>query len=179
MPDNSQLQIPIDFHHLDLVELQSLQDRFAAEHNAACIIIDLDGNCVTRPSNFSEVCQLVGQTQQGREACDRSNLERTARASETDGPIYHMCQCCGFLDGSVPIVIDGRRVGYWLVGQCNALGVDRDDIALHARVIGADVAAVLSAYDKTTPVSVGQFEQILESVVFLIDRLNSDISKPV
>lgn len=172
MPDKSQIQIPIDFFHLDLVELQSLQDRFAAEHNAACIIIDLDGNCVTRPSNFSEVCRLVGQTQQGREACDRSNFERTARASETDGPFYHMCQCCGFLDGSVPIVIDGRRVGYWLVGQCNALGVDRDDIALHARIIGADVAQMLAAYDRMTPITVAHFEAVLESLEDLIGDLD-------
>ncbi len=179
MAENSPAHLPVQFGHLSLAELQSLQDRFAAEHNAACIIIDLDGNCVTRPSNFSEVCQLVSQTQQGREACDRSNLERSQRASETDDPVYHMCQCCGFLDGSVPLIVDGERVGYWLVGQCNALGVERDDIALHARVIGADVDAVLAAYDKMTPISVGRFEQLLESVVLLIDGLNPDASKSI
>ncbi len=172
MPDNSQNNSLVHFGIFDLSELQSLQDRFAAEHNVACIIVDLDGNCVTRPSHFSEVCRLVSQTQKGREACDRSNLERSQRASETEDPVYHMCQCCGFLDGSVPIIVDGKRIGYWLVGQCNALGVDRDDIALHARVIGADVAQMLAAYDRMTPITVAHFEAILDSLQILARELN-------
>jgi ligand-binding sensor protein len=168
MPGHLDNQTITQFAGLDLEKLQQLQDSFASVVGLATVIIDMEGRLVTKPSHFSEVCQLVGQTQQGREACDRSNLERSQRAAETDEPVYHMCQCCGFLDGSVPLIVDGERVGYWLVGQCNALGVDREDIALHAQIIGADIAAMLAAYDRMQPVSVTRFEQILDFLHLLV-----------
>lgn len=159
------------FAGISLDHLQRLQDDFARTTNAACIIIDLDNNSITHPSNFSEVCRLVGRTKKGREACDQSNLERSRRSSETDHPVYHMCQSCGFLDGAVPIVYRGQRIGYWLVGQCNALGVSRDDIALHAEIIGADIGEILAAYDQMPPVTVEYFEAILYSLEDLIHEL--------
>ena len=160
---------------LDLTSLQRLQDNFAAATGVASIIIDTNGRLVTRPSNFSEVCRLVQQTARGREICDLSDHERSQRALASDAPVYHMCQSCGFLDGSAPIMIDGRRVAYWLVGQCNALGVSREDIAVHAQTIGADVDAVLDAYDQMEPISVARFELVLEFLNLLVDQLTSPI----
>lgn len=168
MPGTLNLIADEVFAGIPIGHLQSLQDDFARRFNAAAIIIDLDGSCITNPSNFSEVCRLVGRTEKGKEACYLSNLERSQRSSESNGPVYHMCQSCGFLDGAVPMVYRGRRVGYWLVGQCNALGVSRDDIALHAQIIGADIDQVLAAYDSMPPVSVEYFEDLLDALNELI-----------
>ncbi|MCM2272513.1 MAG: PocR ligand-binding domain-containing protein [candidate division Zixibacteria bacterium] len=162
MPGYHETTTAPSFAGIELEKLQQLQESFAAVTNLATIIIDVEGQTVTRPSNFSEVCRLVQRTEKGKEFCDRSDKERTDRASLTDEPVYHMCQCCGFLDGAVPIAIDNCRIGYWLIGQCNALGVSREDLALHAKIIGADVDAVLAAYDGMEPMSVARYEQILE-----------------
>ncbi len=173
MPGYQETTTANSFAGIELEKLQQLQESLAAVTNLATIIIDIDGRTVTRPSNFSEVCRLVQRTEKGREICDRSDQERTDRASLTDEPVYHMCQCCGFLDGAVPISIDGCRIGYWLIGQCNALGVSREDLALHAKIIGADVDAVLAAYDRMEPMSVARFEQILELLHQTVDLLTS------
>lgn len=173
MPGYTETTTATTFAGIDLEKLQQLQESFAAVTNLATIIIDIKGRTVTRPSNFSEVCRIVHATQKGRDICDRSNQERSDRASMTDEPVYLMCQSCGFLDGSVPIVIDGHRVGYWLIGQCNALGVSREDLALHAKIIGVDVDAVLSAYDTMVPMSVARFEQILDLLNQTVDLMTS------
>jgi ligand-binding sensor protein len=162
----------------NLNSLQRLQDIFAESTRSASIIIDTEGNLVTRPSNFNEVCLIVQQTAKGRKCCDISNHERSARALRSDAPVYHMCHSCGFLDGSVPIIIGSKRLGYWLVGQCNALGVSREDIAVHARTIGADVEAMLKAYDRSQPTSVDHYEQILELLYSLVRELTARIEFP-
>ena len=157
----------------NLDSLQRLQDMLADLTGSSSIIIDTDSRLITRPSNFNEVCLLVQQTAKGRECCEISDQERSSKARSTDSPVYHMCQSCGFLDGSVPIILNGQRLGYWLVGQCNALGVSREDIAVHARTIGADVVATLNAYDRTEPMSVDEFERILELHHTVVNELTS------
>jgi ligand-binding sensor protein len=169
---NTDETIP-SFAGLDIALLQHLQDTLAAATGTASIIVDIDGQAVTQPSNFSEVCKLIARTERGAQICEASNRERTEKALASDLPVYQMCQSCGFLDGSVPIDIDGRRVGHWLVGQCNALGVGREEIALHAHEIGADVNKVLAAFDRMAPMSVARFEHVLEFLHLLVRQIAS------
>jgi two-component system, LytTR family, sensor kinase len=48
---------------IDIGDLQRLQDSFAQANRVASTIIDLDGQLITRFSNYSRVCQLIRQTE--------------------------------------------------------------------------------------------------------------------
>ena len=51
---------------IDIENLQKIQDTFARTFDVGSVIIDLEGDLLTKPSNFSEVCRLIQQTEKGR-----------------------------------------------------------------------------------------------------------------
>jgi ligand-binding sensor protein len=106
---------------IDLDELQKIQDAFATACDVASVIIDLNGNSITRPSNFRDICRLVGQTEEGARRCRESNIKRGEMSRREMKPIYQKCLSCGFVDASAPIIVAGVHVANWLMGQCNAL----------------------------------------------------------
>lgn len=158
---------------IDLDELQKIQDAFATACDVASVIIDLNGNSITRPSNFREICRLVGQTEEGARRCRESNIKRGEMSRREMKPVYQKCLSCGFVDASAPIIVAGIHVANWLMGQCNALGVTREEIKQFAAEIGADQERVLEAFDKTAPVPLEQFERTLNLLWYLARELST------
>lgn len=158
---------------IDLDELQKIQDAFAMACDVASAIIDLEGNFITRPSNFREICCLVGQTEEGARRCRESNIKRGEMSRREMKPVYQKCLSCGFVDASAPIIVAGVHVANWLMGQCNALGVTRDEIKQYAAEIGADQDQALEAFDKTSPVPLEQFERTLNLLWYLARELST------
>ncbi len=146
---------------IDLKSLQSIQDSFAAASGVASIIIDIDGNSLTKPSNFCRVCELVSQTDRGSELCNLSDKTRNEESALRLAPVYHKCASCGFVDASAPILIGEMHVANWLMGQANVHDVDRDAICAFAREIGADIEPILEAFDCMPRISLEQFEKTL------------------
>jgi len=158
---------------IEIEHLQRIQDSFARATGVASIIIDIDGNTITRPSNFNPVCELVGQTEEGRRRCDMSNQRRDQRANSLPNPFYHQCLSCGFVDASAPIKIGDKHVASWLIGQCNVMEVDRDHLKNYAAEIGADTDQMLKAFDDMPHMSLPQFKTVLE----LLFQIASEISQ--
>ncbi len=158
---------------IDLDELQKIQDAFATACDVASVIIDLEGNSITRPSNFRDICRLVGQTEVGGRRCRESNIKRGEMSRREMKPVYQKCLSCGFVDASAPIIVAGVHVANWLMGQCNALGVTHEEIKQFAAEVGADQARVLEAFDKTSPVPLEQFERTLNLLWYLARELST------
>lgn len=158
---------------IEIEHLQRIQDSFARATGVASIIIDLNGNTITRPSNFNPVCKLIHQTEEGRRRCDMSDQRRNQKANSSSDPFYHQCLSCGFVDASAPIKIGDNHVASWLIGQCNVLEVDRDDLKNYAAEIGADTDQMLRAFDDMPHMSLPQFKTVLE----LLFQIASEISQ--
>lgn len=147
---------------IDLRDLQEIQDRFARATGVASIIIDSNGKAITGPSNFCRVCEIVCETPKGRELCNLSDRAREEKTRKAQSPVLHECLSCGFVDASAPIIVAGRHIASWLIGQTNALGVSREKIRRYAIQIGADVDEMLAAFEKMPRMSIPHFQEILD-----------------
>ncbi len=176
MPDtvkkiSDSLEIIVLTDIIPLIYLQKLQEKFTEATNVASIIIDLQGNPITKPSNFSKICTLILNTELGKHQCDASDDERKKLSNNNDQPIYLKCHPCGFADASIPVFINGQRVADWLIGQVNLNDADRNEIIDYATIIGIDISETLIAFEKMPKMSSLKFEEAVK----LLFRLSSDI----
>ena len=167
---------PSSLSLLDLVtleDLQQIQDAFAQAMGVASIISDVEGHPITTASNFCGVCEIIRSTEKGNKRCIRSDKIVGEKAMKTMRPTYEKCLSCGFVDASAPIIVAGKHIANWLIGQSNAMGVDRGRIEKYAVEIGADVDAMLAAYEKMPQMSIEKFEQILNLLWLLAKEIST------
>jgi len=158
---------------IELEILQEIQDAFAAANRVASIISDPEGNPITKPSNFSRVCLQIRSTPEGAARCVMSDRTLGEKARQTMRPAFEKCLSCGFVDASAPIIVAGRHIANWLIGQSNVMEVDRESIADYARKIGADVDEMLTAFDSMEQMSLGRFKEVLRLLWHLAREIST------
>ncbi len=166
----------LDFTLSDLIaieDLQRIQDAFAETNGVASIITEIDGEPITEPSNFSDVCTLIRSTEEGRRRCLLSDKELGEKARQVMKPTYEECHSCGFVDASAPIIVGGKHIANWLIGQSNVLDVDEERIRTFAEEIGADVEAMLDAFGSMTNSSLEGFDRTLNLLWILAQELSA------
>ncbi len=112
------LEIDKELHLTDLIDieiLQQIQDRFAEATDLAAIIIDDQGEPVTKPSKFSDLCSLIRSTDKGRSACFKYSFPIDKLKEDKKLSVYH-CHM-GFIDLIAPIVVADECFGAVKCGQ--------------------------------------------------------------
>ncbi|MBM7622855.1 PocR ligand-binding domain-containing protein [Sporohalobacter salinus] len=112
------LNIDEELHLTDLIDiniLQQIQDRFSEATGLAAIIIDDQGEPVTEPSNFSDICSLVLSTDRGMKNCFDYNFSEGDFESKEEPLVFH-CHM-GFVDLVVPIIVADECFGVVKCGQ--------------------------------------------------------------
>ncbi len=163
-PDDNQEEQGNDLRFEDLVDLDQIgkiQKSFAEMTGLASIITGVDGIPLLPPSRFSEYCQLIRKTKKGSIDCIKSD---TALYSQNGEYKIYRCQSGGLLDSWSPIIIDGRHVATWLVGQAREMGHDNIDIKQYAEIIGADPIELQRAYNRLPQYT---YEEFNKRVAFL------------
>jgi len=158
---------------IDLKDLQQIQDAFAAANNVAAIISDIDGEPITKASNFCGVCEIIRSTEKGDINCVKSDKILGERAKALMKPTYGKCLSCGFVDASAPIIVGGKHIANWLVGQSNVMGVDKNRIETYAKEIGADTGEMLDAFEKMPEMSLAKFEEVLDLLWLMAKKLSA------
>ena len=138
---------------IDLDFLQKFQDSFADSLGVASIAVDIDGNPVTKPSNFTKFC--IDYTRGSKEGlarcmqCDRKGGEESAR---TGKPSIYECHA-GLVDFGSPIMLEGRQIGSILGGQVLTSNPDEAYFRKVAREIGVDPDEYVAALREVKQVS--------------------------
>lgn len=145
-----------------LKDLQAFQDTFAYAVNVASVITDAQGNPITEPSNFCEVCRLVRETEKGRELCFLSDKILGEKSNTLRKPSFEACKSTGFCDAGAPIIVAGHHLANWMIGQVNVLNVTDESIMEYAERIGADKVKMVEALKTIHPIPIDKFEKILE-----------------
>ncbi|HWR42194.1 PocR ligand-binding domain-containing protein [Sporomusa sp.] len=133
---------------IDVEFLQSFQDNFAESLGLASITVDINGNPVTKPSNFTEFCMehtrgsKTGLTRCME--CDRKGGEESAR---TGKPAIYECHA-GLVDFGTPIMLEGRQIGSILGGQVLTSPPDEDYYRKVAQEISVDPDEYIKALRK-------------------------------
>ena len=102
---------------LEIELLQKFQDNFAKSMGIASIIIDTDGNQITKDSWFSNVCKnFIHSSTLGDERCAESHRKGGEISAKQGKPYIYRCHA-GFINFAAPILVNGEHIGTILGGQ--------------------------------------------------------------
>ncbi len=156
----------------ELDKIQQIQDDFAKAVGVASVITKPDGTPITKPINFSRLCNdIVRKTELGLSNCQKSDAFIGALSRE--GPVVQPCLSCGLLDAGAAIVVGGKHLANWLIGQVRDENQTDESIRQYAKVIGADVEDAVSAFNEIPNFSRERFEHIAQALFTLANQTSS------
>lgn len=156
----------------DLNEIQEIQDSFSYATGVASIITDANGDPITRPTNFCNLCNdVIRKTDKGRANCLHS--DSIIGRKNLDGPIVQPCLSGGLWDAGASINIGDRHIGNWLIGQVLDENADIEKLVGYAREIGADETEYRQALGKVKRMPVAKFRSIAESLFVIANQLSA------
>jgi len=144
---------------IDIEDLREINESFAASCKIASTLVDRDGNPITPPAHHSRVCRIIRSTPEGNARCLQSAESLGRKAVEHGRPYSGPCHAVGFIDACAPIVVQGKHLGNWLIGQASIGDVDEKRIADFAREIEADENDMLGAFREMANMPRDEFER--------------------
>jgi PAS domain S-box len=148
----------------DIAQLQKIQESFAISHNVSSIITDTEGRPITKPSNFNKLCEQIRTNAKGRELCRRSDKIIGQKARKLLKPFTTKCYSCGLLDAGAPIIVNGKHIATWMIGQVVDEQISEQDLIDFANKINIDPIKLL---EPAKLIQVSDFNQFNKVVDFL------------
>lgn len=160
---------------LDLKRIRELNEAFAYTNGIASTVIDLQGEPLLPPANHSRVCRAIRSTPQGLANCKRSGRILGQMAREKQRPVHSRCYSLGFVDAAAPIMVKGKHLATWLVGQAELAHVDEASIVEYAREMGADEEEMLQSFRRMSNMASTEF-QLRVDFLWRISQQISDLA---
>ncbi len=124
---------------IDLEALQEIQDQFSDSTGLAAIAVDINGNYITKGSNFTDFCMKYNRgCEEGLRRCEQCDKE---------GSGTYFCHA-GLMDFSADITINGEKVGAIIGGQVLPDAPEEDKFRDIAKELGIQEDAYLEALRK-------------------------------
>ncbi|MBP2636034.1 MAG: methyl-accepting chemotaxis sensory transducer [Firmicutes bacterium] len=157
---------------IDLDFLQKFQDYFADALGVASISVDIEGNPVTKPSNFTRFCMDYTRGSKVGVArcveCDRKGGEESAR---TGKPSIYDCHA-GLVDFGTPIMLEGRQIGSIIGGQVLTSTPDEDYYRKVAQEIGVNPDEYVAALRDVKQISRKNLEAAANMLYLVANTLS-------
>ncbi|HZK61207.1 MAG TPA: PocR ligand-binding domain-containing protein, partial [Anaerovoracaceae bacterium] len=155
----------------NIEEIQHIQDLFANVNGVASIITTPDGNPITKPSNFTRLCNnIVRKTEKGLSNCYKSDAE--IGKQNPFGPIVHPCMSCGLWDAGASITVGGKHIANWLIGQVLNDNASEQTMIQYANEIGADPTDFLEALHEVPVMSAERFNNVAKLLFAFANELS-------
>ncbi len=154
-------------------KLQQIQDSFAEASQVASTITDLAGIPITQPSNHSDVCKMIRASSKGAANCKKSAAILGAEAARTMRPLHQKCMSCGFTDAAAPIIVNGKHIANWLIGQYYIRDVDDTSIRKYAREIDANEHKMATALQAMPKISEEKFTKVLSFLWLMANEISA------
>lgn len=155
----------------NLADLERMVSVFAEIHGVTSAIFDERMELVTGVYNFSESCLLVRGREEGLARCLRSD-ERLLQSARENNPSTRQCLSAGLMDAVAPIVLGGKRLGTWALGQVMIEGADDEGrFRAFAEEIGLEPEAYLVALERQTRLPMAKMEKLAEFLALLTKML--------
>lgn len=156
---------------IDLEFLQKFQDDFAIGMGLASVTVDMDGNPVTKPSNYTRHClNFTNATDIGRKRCANSHSSSGEEAAKTGKTYIHECHA-GLIDFAVPILLNETQIGTILGGQILMQAPDLEKSRRIAGEIGVDPEAYIEAVKEVKMLSRERIEAAASVLGFVGNNL--------
>ena len=155
----------------DLKAIQKFQDLFSAATGVASMITEPDGTPITEPSGFCSVCNEIRKTEKGLKNCLIS--DSILGSSIQEGPRIQRCLSSGLLDGGASIVVNGKHIANWIIGQVIDENYEIEDLLPYADVIGLKRDAYKKELMKVKRMSKLQFENVLKFLLLYVEQISN------
>ncbi len=156
----------------DLDDIQHIQDTFANANGVASIITDIKGKPITKPSNFTFLCNnIIRQTNIGLMNCMKSDAQ--IGRYNPDGPVVQPCLSGGLWDAGASISVGKHHIANWLIGQVRDQNKSDEEMLAYAKLIGADPDQFNKALRNIPVMPIERFRDISNSL-FLIANMMSN-----
>ncbi|BDX39498.1 hypothetical protein CYCD_28530 [Tenuifilaceae bacterium CYCD] len=154
----------------DIEELQHLQDAFSNATGVASIITHPNGTPITKASNFCRLCNMIRDTDKGRENCYKSDA--IIGKQNIHGPIVQPCLSGGLWDAGAGITVGGKHIANWLIGQVRNESQDENRIINYADEVGLSREEFKMALQEVPAMSKVQFEKVSHALFILANQLS-------
>ena len=143
----------------DIEGLQRMQDLFSDATGVASLITHPDGTPITRPSNFTHLCNdIIRKTEKGCANCFKSDA--IIGKQNPSGSNVQLCLSGGLWDAGASITVGGKHIANWLIGQVRNEKTDIQRMIQYASEIGANTTDFMEALAEVPVMSVKQFEKV-------------------
>lgn len=160
------------FDLFDKEEIQKLQDLFSAANKVSSVIMDLDGNMLTKPSNFTPLCKLILEKMpNGSPSCfadDQLKKDEKDLSNTTVSP----SSLTGYWFETAFISIGNTPIAIWQMGQVRSISYDINQIEGYAERSGIEKTTFLQAYLKAPVVTIYEFENIAKLFFTIANELS-------
>jgi two-component system sensor histidine kinase/response regulator len=156
----------------DLKDIQRIQDLFADATGVASIITSPDGTPITNPSNFCRLCnEIIRKTDIGLTNCFKSDAE--IGRPNPSGPVIQPCLSGGLWDAGVSIIVEGRHIANWLIGQVKNEELDQQQMLKYAKKIGVNQEDFINALEEVPVMSKEKFEKVAQMLFAFAKEISS------
>ncbi len=156
--------------------LQALQDDFCRKTGVASLIMYPKGIAITKPSNFSRLCQLIRKTEKGGINCTKSDV--IIGNSMLAGATIQPCKSGGLWDSGVRIHVGQVHIANWLIGQVmnEEQATKIDKMMFYAREIEANIDDFSAAIAQVTVMDEEKFTA-LSNALYIFALQLGDFAK--
>jgi len=153
-------------HILDLIEkekLDSILEAFTDATGVAAIISDTNGEPITEPYNFSNLCEKYCRaTKKGINLCIKSDHYGGKQAADAKKQVIYYCQNAGLLDSAAPVFVEGIHLANILCGQVLDHELDKEESIKRAKSVDVeDIDGYLYELKKIPIMSQKRFQHIV------------------
>jgi len=114
---------------------------------------------------------VIRTTEKGCANCAKSDAFY-GQTSHPNEPMVHRCLSAGLWDGCIRIVVGGRHIANWMIGQVRDETQTEEQAIQYAREIGADEQFFLEGFRKLPCMSGEKFKQIAKALFTLANQLS-------
>ncbi|WP_373071594.1 PocR ligand-binding domain-containing protein [Sulfurimonas sp.] len=145
----------------DIKMLQDLLDGFAPLYPVATAILDVDGE-ILAASNWRRICTAYHRVEPTTsQRCLESDTALANGLSEQKEYNVYKCKN-GLVDVAFPIIIDGKHLANFFIGQFLFEEPDREYFINQAKTFGFDTSDYLKALDEVKVIPEQEIKNLLE-----------------
>lgn len=155
----------------NLADIQHLQDLFSDASGVSSIITHPDGRPITNPSNFCRLCdEIIRKSKKGHDYCFQSN-EMIDQYSHSE-TVIRCCMGGGMWHAGASIIVGGRHIANWLIGQTRNELLDEAVLLNYAEEIGVEKDDFLSAFKEVPIMPSEQFTKVAKMLFAFVNELS-------
>ena len=156
---------------MDISALQKFLDDFAIGMNCAAVAVDINGNEVTKPSDYRPFCQdFIHKSAVGDARCAECHKRFGEEAAKSGKPYIGQCHA-GMVDFATPVMIDGIQIGTILGGQILEKEPDEMKIRTVASEINVDPDQLVEAAHKADIVPAKSIAAAADVLFIVVNEL--------